>query len=163
MAKQLVALLVLMGVADIEQPGECGHIQHMVAGDVELQRLAADVEIRRGDALVAEGLAQVIERLAERAPRGSFGALGPQQPDQGLAAVGVIRFDRQIDQQGPHFVRIEGRDGGAIQAHLNGAEQAQRQARHGGSLGKVLSNKLDAIISLSRKTGNGHDRSMIAG
>ena len=67
------------------------------------------------------------------------------------ATVDLVRFHREINEQCPHFVRLKRRDDGTIQAHLNGAEQAQRQARHGGSFASVQPQQAARYYSAIKK------------
>jgi hypothetical protein len=85
-------------------------VEPVVAGRVELQRVARDVQKRGVCGVVANRLAQVGERVAQVAERLAVRPVGPQQPGQYLAVMRPACFDGQVGQQRADFVGFEPRD-----------------------------------------------------
>ena len=100
---------------------EHGHVQRMQAVGVELDGVARDVQQGRGGGCVADGLAQVGQRLAQVGARRVVGQLGPQQAHQGIALMGAVGLDRQVSQQRPRLVVAESGSHLPVQQNLNGA------------------------------------------
>jgi hypothetical protein len=107
---------VLVLTRRFDQPGELGHVHPVIALAVELNCLWGDKQepgrsasswLREITALVptlvpifVKRLAKPVERLPE-VPEGiRFRVIGPEQP---------VAFDRQVSEQGAHFVGCEAR------------------------------------------------------
>jgi hypothetical protein len=116
-----------MPVAFGQQGAKFGHIQPVVAGGVELDSVAADLQKGRLGAVVAGSPAQSGERGAQTVPGGSFRLVRPQQSGQRLPPVRSIGFDRQVGQQGPDLVIRKSRRCFPVQRYLKRAQEVDSQ------------------------------------
>jgi hypothetical protein len=119
-------LLVTVPVsfADFGERRECRDVQPMITIGVELERLAADQQKRRGDlSVIADHLAHTGEGFPEVLAGLLLRLFGPEQPGQGIPAVGTIRLNGQIGQQCPHLVGGKVSDRLTIQGDLQRPQQ----------------------------------------
>jgi hypothetical protein len=68
-------------------------VQGIVAGSVELDGVAGDEKVGGIGGLVADGLAQVEKGLAQAVAGVLLAVIRPEQTDELVAAVGLVRFD----------------------------------------------------------------------
>jgi hypothetical protein len=121
-AQTAVAVLLARGA----QPGEGSDVEPVVAIGVELDRLAANQkEWLLVVFLIAEGLAQVGERLAEIVTGPALGLIRPKQASQDIPAMGVACLDGQVGQQCPHFVGSKVSHRHVIQTDAERTEQGE--------------------------------------
>ena len=73
-----------------QQRAECGHIQPVIAGRVELNLVGCDQEVGRGSLLVGDNLAQPVEGLPQVIAGGGLRRIGPKQSGQSLPAVRAV-------------------------------------------------------------------------
>jgi hypothetical protein len=83
---------------------------------IQLHSFAIDQQDRRVICLVAKGLTQKGQGLAEILTRFALGLIGPQQRGQTIAAMRAVRFYGQIGQQCPGLVGGKVSDGLAVQS-----------------------------------------------
>jgi hypothetical protein len=103
--------------------GEHRHVHPGIAGAVELDCVAGDVEKGGCCLVVANREAKVRQDPAQISPGGLLRPFGPQQAGQLLAAVRAFRFHNQVSQQCPRLVRFEGCDHFSIEGDLDGSKQ----------------------------------------
>jgi hypothetical protein len=117
-----------MGTALGQQGAECCDVERVVTGGGKLHAVAAGEQ--EPGVTFAQQRAQISQRHAQIAAGGVLRRLGPEQAEQGIAAVAVALLDRQVSQQGQVLARSE-RHGAAVGAgDLRRAEQRKRQRRH---------------------------------
>ncbi len=119
-----------MSSAGTEQLRERDQIDTMVAGRVEVQRLARGHERRKNRRAVAQHLAQGRERLAQTIAGNMGSVVGPEKLGQNLTLVRTSGFDDEIGQQGATFGREHGGNRGAVDGDLEGAQQGNREMWH---------------------------------
>jgi len=83
-----------------------------------------------GVAALAQGAAQVVERLAEVGPGGGLGVVGPEKSGELLATMGAAGLHGQIGEQGAGLVRPEPNHGDPVELHRKTAEQRKVEASH---------------------------------
>jgi hypothetical protein len=117
-----------LAVGDLTFEGR--DVQPVAAGGVELEGVTGDQQEGGLCRTVADGLAEVVEGVAQVAERSPVGPIGPQQPGQYLAAVHAVRFDGQVGQQRPAFGGFKARDRFPVQCDPERPQQGDRQMGH---------------------------------
>ncbi len=102
----------------------------MVAGGVELEGVAGDQQEGGICCAVTDGLAEVVEGVAQVAERSPVGPIGPQQAGQYLAAVHAVRFHGQVGQQRPDLGGFKARDRFPVQCDPEKPQQEKRKVGH---------------------------------
>jgi hypothetical protein len=99
-----------------------GYVERGGSIEVELDRAARDVQEGRG-VRIADGFAQIGQRVSQMIERRCIGHVRPQQAGQRLTAVRPIGFYGQIGQQRARGVHAEVVNGLPVQSHLKCAQK----------------------------------------
>ena len=115
-----------LGAFPRRQRLEPGYVELVIPTRVEADRLPGDPQgwglrcpVANGRPQVGQGVAQVVTRRALR-------PIGPQQPGQRLAAVGVLPLHGQVGQQGAHLVGGKAADRLPVEGDLQGSQESNR-------------------------------------
>jgi hypothetical protein len=109
---------------------QASHVHRVVAGGVELNRLATDEEVGRGGLVVLDGPAEVCQGMPQGAARRCIRHLGPEQARQGLARVGTVRLHRQVGDERTRRSGFEGSDRLAVARDEERPQERERRMCH---------------------------------
>ena len=89
-------------------------VEHFTAATELAERAGQQAALVWAVVGIAQGLAQIGERLAQVLPGAGVGLVGPKEGGQAFAAVRALALDGQIGQQGAGFVGGKIGDGTAV-------------------------------------------------